>query len=108
MDTLTLTLNDLGNHGLGQSANSTVVIAIEVGGINDSPTVVAPTTYYEVNEDETLQINGVAIFDVDASSGLYTARMYSRDGMISGDFNPAKVVVSNQTIAVEDTSVSPL
>ena len=70
MDTLTLTLNDLGNHGLGQSANATVVIAIEVGGINDSPTVVAPTTYYEVNEDETLQINGVAIFDVDASSGL--------------------------------------
>ena len=54
------------------------------------------------------QIDGVNVFDVDSNDGLYSFRVYARNGYINVDTNLSTVAISNTTIAIEDTSVSPL
>ena len=108
MDTVVFTLNDLGNHGLGSAKNTTKTIAVSVKSQNDPPKITIPANYYDAQEDVTLQIDGVNVFDVDSNDGLYSVRMYARNGYIRVDTNLSTVAISNITIAIEDTSVSPL
>ena len=108
MDTVVFTLNDLGNHGLGSAKNTTQTIAVSVKSQNDPPKITIPANYYDAQEDTTLQIDGVNVFDVDSNGGLYSFRMYARNGYINVDTNLSTVAISNTTIAIEDTSVSPL
>ena len=87
MDTVVFTLNDLGNHGLGSAKNTTKTIAVSVKSQNDPPKITIPANYYDAQEDTTLQIDGVNVFDVDSNGGLYSVRMYARNGYINVDTN---------------------
>ena len=106
MDTVAFTLNDLGNHGLGTAKNTTKPLQ-SASSRKMIHQKLLSSNYYDVQEDTTLQIDGY-VFDVDSNDGLYSFRVYARNGYINVDTNLSTVAISNTTIAIEDTSVSPL
>jgi VCBS repeat-containing protein len=72
VDTLHVTINDLGNSGTGGPQSSSANVSINVSGVNDAPTLTVPAAQ-SVLEDAALifsSANGnlVAVADVDAGS----------------------------------------
>ncbi len=70
--TLTMTVNDQGNTGSGGALTANDTATINITALNDAPTATITPTSYSVNEQTTLALHGtgLAIADVDASSGV--------------------------------------
>ena len=65
-DNITITVSDQTHRGTGPALTDTAVIAVAVTPVNDQPTLVVPAKQ-TVAEDSTLSIEGVRVFDVEAS-----------------------------------------
>ena len=62
-DTLAVTVNDLGNVGIGPAPDVSRTINITVRPVNDDPTVTVPATSYQVFEDTNLALPGMVVGD---------------------------------------------
>jgi hypothetical protein len=67
VETLTMTTNDLGNHGNDGPKSDTDLASIAVASINDAPEITLPATN-STPADTPLIITGVSIADVDADN----------------------------------------
>ncbi|HPM81171.1 MAG TPA: tandem-95 repeat protein, partial [Candidatus Anammoximicrobium sp.] len=71
-DTLTVTVNDLGNFGSGPAPNVTRTVNLTVRPVNDDPTVTLPgtppVTLYTVYEDTNLPLPGIVVGDAKDSA----------------------------------------
>lgn len=82
-DTFTITVDDQGNTGNGGAKSATQSRSIVVGAINDSPTIALPTTVLSVDEDNTLNVTGLSLNDVDASNSLLKVSLEVTNGKLN-------------------------
>lgn len=70
-DTVTITVNDQGNTGLGNALSDSRSISVTVVPVNDTPTLTLPTGPLTIDEDTDLVFSGpsaIALTDVDSGS----------------------------------------
>jgi ELWxxDGT repeat protein len=75
-DTINITINDLGNHGLGGALSHSQTINVEVTPVNDAPIVTVPVVPLQVVEDGELVLTDIGVVDVDSKDG---GRVMARD-----------------------------
>ena len=71
-DTLSLSVDDQGNHGTGNNSVVASSIGITINPVNDGPSVTAPVAVQQINEDEPLTFvsangNAISVSDPDAA-----------------------------------------
>ena len=66
-DTITITVNDLGNTGSGPALSDTETITVNVAGVNDAPVLVGPGP--QTATEDILHFLGINFSDVDAGNG---------------------------------------
>lgn len=64
VDTLQVSVSDLGNSGLGNALEDSKSVSITVNPINDAPSLLLPSSQ-ETYEDEALTISGLQVNDLD-------------------------------------------
>ena len=69
-DNVTIVVNDRGGIGNGGIQFSKHILEIYIREVNDAPVITVPTGKLYVDEDKTLMIQEVSIFDVDADAGF--------------------------------------
>ena len=84
-DSVQLLLNDLGNTGTGGALNASAAVAINVNGINDAPTLIAPTAQ-TISEDVPLIFsaslgNGLIISDPDSGTNPLELTLAATNGL---------------------------
>jgi hypothetical protein len=96
-DTLTLTANDQGNTGSGGALTANDTATINITALNDAPTATITPTTYSVNEQATLTLHGtgLAIADVDASSGTMSVTLSVVEGTLNVAAGSTGATVSN-------------
>ncbi|MCC7372437.1 MAG: hypothetical protein IT306_28750 [Chloroflexi bacterium] len=68
-DTLVVTANDQGNTGSGGPKTDTKNITINVGAVNDGPTIALPGSSFSTPEETALTINGTGVVVSDPDVG---------------------------------------
>ncbi|MBF0451575.1 MAG: cadherin domain-containing protein, partial [Candidatus Magnetomorum sp.] len=84
---ITITVNDLGSTGSDGAKADSEVLTITVNGVNDAPSISAPTTQ-TTDEDTAVEFssassNGFTIVDVDASTDAIQITLNVTNGVIS-------------------------
>jgi len=95
-DTLTVTVNDLGNTGIGGPLTVTDTMLIINDPVNDAPVAtITPTTYSATEQIPlTLKGTGLSISDVDADQGTMTVIISVTAGTLSASAGTIGVGVS--------------
>ena len=82
-DSITITVDDNGNHGSGGSRTATVTFVVQITSLNNAPAVVIPLETITAQEDSPLTITGIAFTDLDAHSGLHKVSISVTSGTVS-------------------------
>ncbi len=82
-DTVTLSVDDLGNTGVGGNETDNETITVTVNSVNDPPVNTLPSGPLNVFNTETLAVSGVSVADIDAGSGDLTVDLAVGDGTLS-------------------------
>jgi VCBS repeat-containing protein len=95
---LTMTTNDNGNTGSGGAKTDVDTVNITVNAVNDAPvnTIAALST----NEDTALKLSGLAVNDVDASTGAMTVTLKVASGLLSAAASGGVTVTGSGTATV--------
>lgn len=84
-DTVTLTVNDQGNTGLGGPLTDTKTLSVNVTAVNDPPLLTVPGAQ-TVAEDEDLlltDVSGITVTDIDSGTNSIRATLSVNNGVIT-------------------------
>ena len=81
-DSLSISVDDQANTGVGGAKTDTKSVAITVAAVNDAPVLTVPGAQ-SVNEDTLLSITGISVADVDAATGAVTITMSVANGRLT-------------------------
>ncbi len=81
-DTLSISVDDQNNTGLGGALSDSGSLNIDVQAVNDPPQLTLPADQ-SVNEDTDLALTGIALGDVDAGAGSLQVTLSVNDGTLT-------------------------
>ncbi len=82
IDTVSVSVNDNGNTGVGGPLSDSKSIAVTVTPINKAPVITLPSSQ-SATEDTSLTISGISIGDVDGNGGDVTVSLTAVNGTLS-------------------------
>ncbi|MGA7932684.1 MAG: Ig-like domain-containing protein, partial [Kovacikia sp.] len=81
-ETISITVNDNANTGVGGALSDSKSLAVTVTPINKSPVITLPSSQV-ASEDTNLTIPGISIDDVDGNGGPVTVSLSAVNGVVS-------------------------
>ncbi len=81
-DTISVTVSDGGNTGLGGALSDEGVITLNVAPVNDPPVLTVPASV-TVREDTSSPIPGIIVADLDAGTSLMRVSLFVTNGTVS-------------------------
>eukprot|EP00953_Heterococcus_sp_UTEX-ZZ885_P012552 7200-Heterococcus_DN1.PRE.1 len=94
LDTLTITVSDLGNSGAGGAQSAELSAPITVTAVNDAPSVALPATALTVSEDGQLSLSELSVSDVDLGSNRCTISLAVEHGLLRVEASTAAAAVA--------------
>jgi len=84
---LTMSINDLGNTGIGGALSNSIIRSINITAINDAPTIIDTSGSYSVTEQTNLVLSGtgISIADVDAGNGNLQVTLTVGEGAMTAN-----------------------
>ena len=100
-DTVTVSINDEGNVGVGGPLSASVTIPVTVAAVNTAPYPIVPKTRVVVDEDASVAVAGVSCGDSDVTSGrtFIEVTLSAGKGVLSLDDTLGLEVVSSGVTA---------
>jgi ELWxxDGT repeat protein/VCBS repeat-containing protein len=97
-DTVTLTVNDNGNVGVGGAKSDSKTISVVVSPVNRAPVISLPATAPIATEDRSLTISNLRIDDPDAGGGEVTVSLAAVNGVLSLPPNSGVTLITGSGI----------
>ncbi|MBF2026024.1 MAG: tandem-95 repeat protein [Oscillatoriales cyanobacterium C42_A2020_001] len=94
-DTISVTISDGGNTGLGGALSDAGVITLSVAPVNEPPVLTVPPAL-TVREDVSSPISGITVADLDAGASLIQVSLFVANGTVSLN-STAGVVITTGT-----------
>lgn len=107
-DTVTVTVNDNGNTGVGGAETGSTTIDVTVNAVNDPPVNTLPAGPLLVFNTDTLTINGVSISDIDAGSGSVDVTLSVSNGSLMLNSTTGLTVSNNNGTITASGTVADL
>ena len=102
-DTLTLSINDLGNTGQGGPLSASASLPITVTAVNDAPINSVPASASTAKNTSRIfnvaNVNRISISDADAGTGTLTVTLTAQNGRVTVGSNRSGVSVSGDNSA---------
>ena len=90
LDTISITIYDLGAHGIGDALMDARAVPVQVEAVNDAPVWSIPHGALSVGEDSFTRLSSISIFDPDAVTLEFT--FAARHGLLTVANTPASAV----------------
>jgi Bacterial Ig domain/Bacterial cadherin-like domain len=94
LDTLTVTVSDVGNSGAGGAQSAELSAPITVTAVNDAPSIALPAAALTVHEDGQLSLSELSVSDVDLGSNRCTISLAVEHGLLRVEASTAAAAVA--------------